>query len=199
MAEEEELQSLWNKAKSTQEVVNADYAVLDRARTRTTLQWIKTILWIEFWLSLVLSVPFCFWMHDNNISNGIIIFAIAVQVTYCIYYLFLIKRINLFKYDGEVLRGLKKVYRYLKVFLLHYKIVAWISVTTGFTMGYISGVESETGESITYDAAFFWGLGIGFLITMVVIGLLMQLIIYLIYGKKIRKLKGTIRALEALQ
>ena len=53
MAEELDIRSLWNSSKEKEDPNALQINMLEKKGAKTTLYWIKIILWIEFWISCV--------------------------------------------------------------------------------------------------------------------------------------------------
>ncbi|WP_421762819.1 hypothetical protein [Ekhidna sp.] len=195
MAEELDIRSVWKKSKEQMDASSFQINMLERKGTRTTLYWIRTILLIEFWFSIV-CVPLLIWhLRDRNESTEFIIFYLVVTVIYLFYYQFLIKKIKGFNYDGNVLDSLKKVYGYLRFYLLHYKVVIWLSMTVGLIYGFVAEENHQNLQKI--DSLEGWIFAIGFSVILTgIIGGIMHWLIHMIYGRKIKRLKHMIRDLS---
>lgn len=195
MAEELDIRSVWNKGKAKEDPSALQIDKLERKGTKTTLYWIKVILWIEFWLTLV-SLPFLLiYVIKRGDAAGLIIVYLCVTLVYLFYYQFLIKQIRRFSYDGNVLQSLKKVYRYLRFYILHYYVVFWISIVLGFIYGLSDPANQEQLELIKTDKQ--WAIVIAIWTVMLgLIGGVFHLAIYLIYGRKIKRLRKMVQDLE---
>jgi len=196
MAEELDIRSLWNSSKKREDPRSLQIDTLERKGTKTTLYWVKFILWIEFWLTLI-GGPFAvWWMHSLYHST---IFSVSYGLfclAYLFYYQFLIRAIQNFNYDGNVIESLKKVYGYLRFYLLHYKVVIWLVVPFAFVGGIIVGINQDNGIQEDADLSFWLRL-IGItLLFIAVIGGVLHFIIHLIYGRKIKRLKGMVKEFE---
>ncbi|GAB4239454.1 MAG: hypothetical protein Tsb0034_15480 [Ekhidna sp.] len=195
MAEELDIRSIWNKSKSREPQAVLPEDLLERKGTKNTLYWIKTILTIEFWLCIVMMPATYFYASHRGDETWMIVTYEIICLLYLVYYQFLIRAIKRFNYDGNVVQSLKKIYRYLRIFLLHYKIVIWLSIIIGLLYGYYA---PETQEAVKTshspsDTIFL----IAFLIIfMSMIGGAMQLLVHLIYGKKIKRLKRMVMEFE---
>jgi hypothetical protein len=201
MAEElDNIKALWKQSKESIPVPEIRRELLEKYRPKTTLYWIKVILTIEFWLSIGLfPVVTYFFMWKQYGYAGAASYTI-ISIAYLIYYRFLINSISKFNYDFSVVESLKKVYGYLKFYLLHYKVVIWISLLVGFTLGLLQGIEQGlNGQPIAdEDKVMFWSVAIGLSLLIVgVIGGIMHFLVHLIYGRKIKRLKKMVRSLEA--
>ena len=195
MAEELDIRSIWQKSKAFEQPASVDIDRLEKTKTKTTLYWIKFILRIEFWLNIVV---FPFYIHYTyNVRNDTtftIIYA-GIALVYAFYYLFLIKQIKGFSYDGDVVQSLRKVYGYLNFYLLHYKVVIWLSLVVGLIIGYNDDKKSgEISADLTQQE---WLIMIGTtIIFALVIGAILHFLIHLIYGRKIKRLKQIVNSLE---
>jgi len=198
MAEEFDIQTIWNRSKNQQQQPEFELDGLKMKGTKTTLYWIKTILWIEFWLSII-GLPFMLWYFSNR-GEGTWVYVLFTTFTlvYLFYYQFLIRQINGFSYDRNVLQSLKKVHGYLWFYLLHYKVVFWLSLAVGFFAAMFD--PANTGDLDVLETTKQWAIAIIIWIVIFgIAGLIFHLIIYLIYGRKVKRIKRMIRELESLQ
>lgn len=195
MAEELDIRSLWNSSKEKEDPNSLQLNMLKKKGTKTTLYWIKTILWIEFWISIAAVPIYLFANIEGYNSNSFKVFAICITLVYLVYYQFLIREINRFSYDQEVVRNLKKVYGYLRFYILHYKVVIWLSLIAG---AFLSTMEPDNQEVFSkLDSTTDWLKFIG--ITSLLLGIvggIMTFLIHLIYGRKIKRLKRMVKDLE---
>ncbi|MEO9485393.1 MAG: hypothetical protein ABJG47_18180 [Ekhidna sp.] len=198
MAEEIDIRSVWNKSKAKENPSSLQIDKLERKGTRTTLYWIKIILWVEFWITIVLIPLMTYLTIKRGDSIGLIIFYVLVTIVYLIYYQFLIRQIRRFSYDGNVLQSLKKVYGYLRFYLLHYKVVFWISVVMGFIYGVSDPANHADLSKI--ESTEQWAAVIAvWVISLSVIGGLFHLLLHLIYGRKVKRLKKMVKDLASEQ
>lgn len=193
MAEEIDIRSVWKSSKEN--TATPDVPFQEGKKAKTTLYWIKFILWIEFWLSIVCVGPMVYYFTSND-QFGQAAFYGAITIIYLFYYQFLIKKINAFHYDGNVVESLKKVYGYLRFYLLHYKVVIWLSLIFGVFFG-MSDPENAKGLA-NLSTTKQWTIFISVVLTMILLlGGIMHGLVHLIYGRKIRRLKETVRDLES--
>ena len=195
MAEELDIRSLWNRSKEKEDPNALQINAMERKGTKTTLYWIKTILWIEFWLSCVGIPVYIFLDIEGYNTPSFKIFAVSITCVYLVYYQFLIREINRFKYDRNVVKSLKKVYGYLRFYLLHYKVVIWLSLLAGTILGMLDPKNKAVLTEM--DSAGDWVVLLGVLAIMIgIMGGLITLLIHLIYGRKIARLRRMVRDLE---
>lgn len=183
---------LWNKGKkhaTKGEELNIDELVTKRSKT--PLYWIKVVLWIEFWMNL-LSFPivYVFYKEDEPILYGVVMPLIIL--IYLVYYQFLIRQIKAFDFSVDVKTGIKKLYGYLNFFFLHYKVVVWVIIPLAYIYGnYVAFQENPT--------EFTLKSGLIMLVTGIIICgaivLLSNFLINLIYGRKIKRLRGIVAEL----
>ncbi|WP_420318330.1 hypothetical protein [Ekhidna sp.] len=196
MSEEFDIQSVWKKSKKSTDVSTFLIETLEKKGTKTTMYWIKVVLWIEFWMNLILLpiiIPYLIRKEEPTWYIGIYV---GVTIIYFIYYQFLIRQINRFNYDGNVIHSLKKVYGYLRFFLLHYKVVIWFSMIFGLIYGFVAPENQEALSGLQTTKQWIIAIGFSTLIVAVVGGL-MHLLVHLIYGRKIKRLKRMVRDLES--
>lgn len=192
-----DIQGLWAKGKqasrSNEPQIDIDEAI--KGKSRNTLYWIKVILWIELLINII-STPFIIAMFKETEQEGALVFFLIILVIYVAYYIFLIRSINQFNYLSDVRSSLKRLYKYLNFYLLHYKVLIWTVFPGSFIYGLWLGMK-ESGEEIPTDEPRFWayiiGISIVFIALMVLIG---SWLVNLIYGKKIKRLKGMVKELE---
>ncbi len=194
-----DIQGLWEKGKqisrSNEPEIDIDQAI--KGKSRTTLFWIKVILWIEFWINVV-SLPLMVLMFLEMESYGFMAFFIALVLVYLVYYLFLIRSINQFNYLSDVKSSLKRLYKYLNFYLLHYKVLVWTVFPGSFIYGLWLGIH-ESGDELPDDPKFWWIMA-GILVVGVGLFILIgSWMVNLIYGRKIKRLKGMVEELEAAE
>jgi len=166
-----------------------------KGKSKTTLYWIKVILWIELLINIV-STPFIIVQFQETQQTPALVFFLIVLVIYVAYYVFLIRSINQFNYLSDVKSSLKRLYKYLNFYLLHYKVLIWTIFPGSFLYGMWLGMQ-ESGEEIPTDDQGFWAYIIGVsIICITVMVLLGSWLVNLIYGKKIKRLKGMVQELE---
>ena len=194
MAEELDIRSIWKSSKEKEDPKLLQINTMERKGTRSTLQWVKIILWIEFWITIIgapLAIYFAGHLYGQTelIIYGIICFG------YLFYYQFLIREINRFSYDRDVVQSLKKVYGYLRFYLLHYKVVIWLSILVGILMELFKPENKSTFAEISSTGEWIKFLAI-LAILFGIVGGIMTFLVHLIYGRKIRRLKNMVRELE---
>lgn len=194
-----DIQGLWEKGKqisrSNEPEIDIDQAI--KGKSRTTLFWIKVILWIEFWINVV-STPLIVVMFLEMEAHGAMIFFLVLVAVYLVYYLFLIRSINQFSYLNDVKSSLKRLYKYLNFYLLHYKVLVWTVFPGSFIYGLWVGIN-QSGDELPDDPKFWWIMA-GILVVGVGLFILVgSWLVNLIYGKKIKRLKGMVQELEAAE
>lgn len=195
MAEELDIRSIWNKGKEKEDPASLSINMMEKKGTKTTLYWIKIVLWIEFWLSIFIS-PFMiiFFVTNDNPVGFPIAYAVII-ILYLFYYQFLIRQINRFSYDGNVIESLTQVYGYLRFYLIHYKVAIWVSVILGIIYAIYAPQNEETMKVIETTDQWLTFLVIS-LLTSSIIGGILHFLIHLIYGRKIKRLKRTVKELQ---
>ena len=191
-----DLLKVWERGKSAshEQTISVDLERATRGRSRSTLQWIAMILWIELGLNIVVT-PFIYvWWRKIGLTWQFWAYALVVAI-YIAYYIFLILAIRRFDFSLNVREGLKRIYGYLRFYLLHYKVVIWVIFPAAFLYGIYIALEEEGFPELTTRR-------IAFLTTFTIVfnaafSSLFNWLINTIYGKKIRRLKGMIAELEA--
>lgn len=195
MAEELDIRSIWQNSKDKGVPKSLQINMLERKGTRTTLYWIKTILWIEFWLTIA-GAPIAIYYFNQIYSLAFSVPYGVICFLYLFYYHFLIKQINRFSYDRNVIDNLKKIYGYLRFYLLHYKVVIWISLIVGMIIGIMEPENQAVLSKV--DSIKDWAKFIAVLAVMIgIMGAIMTLLVHLIYGRKIKRLKRMVKDLES--
>ena len=195
MAEELDIRSIWNKGKAQEDPSSLPINMMEKKGTKTTLYWIKTILWIEFWISIALGPVMVFYFAQHNNPIGFPIAYGVIVVLYLFYYQFLIRKINAFNYDRNVIESLKKVYGYLRFYLIHYKIAIWLSVVMGIVYGFYAPQYQEIMQKIETKEQWI-SIIVFTTLWMSLIGGILHLVVHLIYGRKIKRLRTTVKELE---
>ncbi|MEM7108744.1 MAG: hypothetical protein AAF519_11000 [Bacteroidota bacterium] len=200
-----DLIDIWKKDEILLKNAKIDVDEAIGKKSTTVLAKIKFILKIEFWLNNLVG-PTCAVWYFIYFGAGYGIFAGFGYIIYFIYYLFLIRSINRFDYSADVKQSLTKVYKYLRFYLLHYKVIIWVGYVLviwgaagyGFYMGY-TGQEMDLPKNVpqfefTKTQAYVV-LGL-IVIVPVVFATLLHWLVNLIYGRKIKKLKLIVRDLS---
>ncbi|TRX50895.1 hypothetical protein FNH22_24905 [Fulvivirga sp. M361] len=187
-----DIKDIWNKSIVRPERVEfPGIEHIEGARSRNVLFWLRVILTIEFCLNLVIT-PIAIYLEIQRGSWITVVFLIVVGVVYFLYFLFLILKLRAFDFSGDVKVSLTKIYNYLKFYLLHYKVVMFLSLYFGGFYGYYE-TASEKGQFIF--AEHVWPL---LLVTVIFVPvyLLFHFLINLIYGRKIKKLRKILEGLK---
>ena len=194
-----DIQGLWAKGKqisrASEPEIDIEKAI--KGKSRSTLFWIKVILWIEFWINVV-STPFIVAMFLEMEYHGALAFFLITVAIYLVYYLFLIRSINQFSYLTDVKSSLKRLYKYLNFYLLHYKVLIWTVFPGSFIYSTWIGMQ-ESGEVLPDDPKSWWVMAGILMICTALMILIGSWLVNLIYGKKIKRLKGMVRELEATE
>lgn len=194
-----DLKDIWNKGASATGADELDVEAVIGQKSKTLLDKIKFILKIEFWLNNILTpLGAIYYFQNFGFWSGIAVLVVAI--IYFSYYMFLIKAISNFDFAGDVRESLSKLYRYLKFYLLHYKVIiwvtfvgfAWAALGYGFYLGYTGQASEAMLESapkidVNKTQAYIL-LGV-MVIIPVLFAILLHYLTNLIYGVKIKKLK----------
>ena len=193
MAEDIDIIALWEKGKSVDNTPEIDVDQTIGKRSKNTLYWIKVILTIEFWLNLLmipLTVYFLIYKEADYVWGGL---ATVITFGYLFYYQFLIKQVTQFSFEEDVRTSLKKLYGYLRFFVLHYKVVIWIAIILGLLRSYTVDVPNQIPPEQLADPNF-WPMMIAVTVPFaIIIGLIITWLVHLIYGKKIKRLKKLVK------
>ena len=165
------------------------------------MYWGKFVLWIEFWINVV-SLPLFYWMmtlelYAADIYQYIYGAGMVMIVVYLFYYQFLIRSIRKFDYAGDVKGSLTKIYKYLKFYILHYKVVVWGLIPISCAVSTLLALEeiAAKDETFAFYSTPFWVM-IGFMaVASLLISALFNFLVNLIYGRKIKRLKEMVNQL----
>ncbi|MEQ9303512.1 MAG: hypothetical protein RJQ14_06305 [Marinoscillum sp.] len=193
MAEDLDIIGLWEKGKRLNPEIDIDINKAIRSRSKGTLFWIKVILLIEFWINVAAIPTFLYFLLYLQKEYFWGIAGIIITIIYLFYYQFLIRQIKKFNFTENVRTSLKKLYGYLRFFVLHYKVVIWLSLAIGLIRAFIEDVpESVTPEQMAEP--YFWPTIIAVSsFFAAIVGLIITLLVNLIYGRKIKRLKKLIK------
>ncbi|MEL6560582.1 MAG: hypothetical protein AAFQ94_20490 [Bacteroidota bacterium] len=197
-----DIKDIWAKGKSQGfSEMKLDVDDVIGKKSKNVLYWVKFILWIEFWIN-VASLPFLVWaifQHDYYPQfRNFTIFTSILIVMYLFYYQFLINKIKAFDYTSDVYSSLQRIYRYLKFYLLHYRVIVWVFMPLASIYSINLSLEqlADEGVMIEKGSAEYWTFiaFMGGLYLFII--LVMHFLVNLIYGRKIKRLKGMISELE---
>lgn len=131
----------------------------------------------------------------NNNPMGFPIAYVVFTLSYMAYYQFLIKKINAFNYDRNVIESLKKVYGYLRFYLIHYKIAIWLSGIMGVIYGFYAPQNQEAMQQVETREQWMYMI-ISVSIFMSLFAGALHFLVHLIYGRKIKRLKLIVKDFE---
>ncbi len=198
-----DIKDIWAKGKLQRfETLNVDVDNLVGKKSKNVLYWVKFILWIEFGINATSLIFITFslaYIDLKTWEKWTYVITMGVIVLYLFYYRFLIKSIDSFDYTGNVRSSLKKIYNYLRFYILHYKVYVWLVMPIAILIiSFFSAQEvfQEKNQPFEIGSKPFWMfmLLVGF-VTLIT-ALIMHFIVNLIYGRKIKRLKGMIDELE---
>ncbi|NQZ77675.1 MAG: hypothetical protein HRT61_16465 [Ekhidna sp.] len=190
MAEEIDIKTLWKKSKEKSDFSQVQQRFAEKAK-RSSLEWIRIILTVEFWLT-ILFAPFTIYsLAQMGYSFWVYGFCGLFCIGYLFYYQFLIRQIRSFQYHKDVLNNLQKIYNYLRFYLLHYKVLIWIALIAGFIAGLFAEENKEDLAILSTTKEWVIVIAISSAL-LVAVGLLFHLLIYLVYGRKVKRIKHTL-------
>lgn len=193
MAEDIDIIALWEKGKSIDRNPEIDVDKAISKQSKGTLYWIRIILNIEFWINVAAFPVFVYYLiiRDQDYLWGGL--AVAITIIYLFYYQFLIRQVKRFSFEENVRTSLKKLYGYLRFFVLHYKVVLWVSLIIGLLKGFLEDVPKEVpAEKLAEPNVWLIIIGASIFFAIIV-GLIMTGLIHLIYGRKIKRLKKLVK------
>lgn len=184
-----DIKDIWKKgARSLENAEELDVDKVIGKKSKTVLAKIHFILSIEFWLNNIL-MPFILYFQIMERNWGKAAFVLLVFIVYLLYYLFLMRQTKQFDYSRNVKESLSKVYGYLRFYLLHYKVVMFLSVFYGGGVGYYEAM-TEAGP-VNFGKEELWPI-IMLTAALVLVYLLFRFLINLIYGRKVKRLRQMI-------
>lgn len=193
MAEEIDIIALWDKGKLIDSTPHVDIDKAIKSQSKGTLYWIRIILKIEFWLNVAVilgTIYFVTFQEFSPIWGSVII---GISIIYLFYYQFLINQIKRFSFVDDVKTNLKKLYNYLRYFLLHYKVVIWLSMALGLIRSFVEDIPNQLTPEQINQPNFWPVLIITSSLFSIGIGAIIHYLVHLIYGKKIKRLKNLVK------
>ena len=196
-----DIKDIWEKGKLQQaEEVQLNVDNMEERKPKDVLYWVKFILWIEVGLN-VACLPLFAWMLFSDdlrdVDRYIYSWGIGMIILYLFYYRFLISSINKFDYAGDVKGSLTKIYKYLKFYILHYKVVVWGLMPLSSFVSYFITISSpqENQPEVVIGSGPFWVGMAAVLVLSLLFSLLFNFLVNLIYGRKIKRLKEMVSQL----
>lgn len=193
MAEDIDIIALWEKGKSYDLNPDIDVDQTISKRSKGTLFWIRVILTIEFWINVAAIPVFTYFLlirDKQYIWGGL---AVIITLVYLFYYQFLIRQIKNFSFEDDVRTSLKKLYGYLRFFVLHYKVVLWLSLVIGLIRAFIEDVPTQVpAEKLAEPNVWLIIIGVSTFFALI-LGLILTGLIHLLYGRKIKRLKKLVK------
>lgn len=186
----DELKKLWNKEQGDEilpkeEKVNFSHSsgsILDKMK--------KALFWEDIFnkATIVAVVVYFIYTKDYWFSIGLLLLMIPVIW----YYKYLIAEIEKFTYQSEVKNYLEKIYHLLRTFVIRYRVFGVIIVPVSFLYGFYLGFNEDPDPEKELEPL---------IILIALIGMLgfyglAELYIYLVYGRKLQKLKELLRDME---
>ncbi|UII28043.1 LapA family protein [Fulvivirga maritima] len=190
-----DLKELWNNADEA--LLSPDFDRLE-SQSEGVLRSISKVLKIEFWINLLFSPLVIVWLAISEMW-WLALLQLVFSAGYFFYYKMLINKTSGFDYSQNVLQGLKATYRYLHVFLLHYKILMWLIFPVIGSIAFMRGVHVGYTQAGGVDFWFnykIWLVILGALLVAALVSWLINWLVNLLYGHKIKRLKQQIKDFE---
>ncbi len=110
------------------------------------------------------------------------------------YYRYLIRQLEYDPYAMDVVHFLQRTTRIISAFVMRYRIFGYVVVPVGFISGLIMGI-SEEGE---FEISKFleWELLLVSIITLTLFMIVIEVYIWIMYGRLLKKLKSLLKELE---
>ncbi|GAB5410273.1 MAG: hypothetical protein BalsKO_26380 [Balneolaceae bacterium] len=186
----DELKELWKKEQGGKALPKEEKVSFLSSKNTLIEKMKKSLYWEDMFNKVFSVAVFIYLVYTKEYMYSAVFNLIIIPVIW--YYRFLINEINKFTYETEVKSYLKNIYRLLRTFVLRYRafgiVVVPISFIYGFYLGYSTDPDpSKILEPLTIlivilGMLFFYGL--------------VELYIYLLYGRLLKKLKELLLEIE---
>lgn len=187
----DELQELWNKERSEDPKSPPDFKL--GKRSSGLIEKLRLSLIYEYRFNLFggpLAVGMLLYLGYRDLS---IILAVLL-VPLIMYYRYLLREIREFDLSGNITETVGKTYRILRVFIFRYRALCWLLIPVSMYYGYIEGsAEPVSGAE---EVPLYILAGLLLLGGLMIIGLL-ELYIYVIYGRYLKSLKSILEDLRS--
>jgi hypothetical protein len=191
--EEKDIKELWKQG----DELNAGYSqeaiekIIQLKPKDIVSKFIKTLK-IEKVLNLIMfSLGSIYFLYEQKWIWAVVFF--AVNLLFYIYYNRIIKQLKGESFDTDVAQYLCNVYKDIKRFILHYKILLWVITTPA----YIFGIYVQDPEKFTnFDKLLSLKIIAILIAGLAIVVLLAHVILYYMYGKKANKIKKMVDSLN---
>jgi hypothetical protein len=191
--EEKDIKELWkqgdelNTAYSQEDVEK----IIQLKPKDIVSKFIKTLKIEKALNAIVFSLAAMFFIYEQNWILSIV-FTI-INTLFFVYYKKIIQQLSNESFDTDVAQYLCNVYKDIKRFVLHYKILLWVITVPAYTIGiYIQPPEKFNSIEKLLTLKVMTILIAGLVISVV----LAHVILYFMYGKKANKIKKMVDALN---
>lgn len=189
-----DIEKLWKKGKDSHTFdvpVDIDEAV--QGKSKNDLHWIQIILWIELGVNLLFIPMIYLWWKKEGASIELWLF-VGIFLLYLFFYSFLIRALRKFDYAENVKSSLKKIYRYLDFYLLHYRVVIWFIYPISSIYGLIYALKDVDLSTYT---VWSWVRVIGLIILLNAFMIIFfTWFINRVYGRKVKRIKSVVEEME---
>lgn len=187
----DDLQELWKKERSEDPQSPPDFDL--GKNSNGLIENLRLSLIYEYRFNLFggpLAVGLLLYMEYRDLA---IILAVLL-LPLILYYRYLLKEIKEFDLSSNITETLQKTYLILRVFILRYRALCWVLIPISMYYGYIEGsaVPATGAEEVPW-----YILAVLLLLAALMIIGLVELYIYLIYGRYLKSLKNILEDLRS--
>ena len=193
---QDELKNIWESASQPVEISDERVEKIINKKSLNLVEKLTKAVRFEHIFNMIVSpllVAICVWMEVYKLA--LILSAMLIPIL--LYYHFLIEKLYNHRIELNVYEYLKESYATLKRFILHYYLAAIFILLISLYAGYELG-ETMLGNHIGVidqksfnEDIYYWS------VVAIISIALAYLFIYLLYGRKLRRLKKIIKELES--
>lgn len=187
----DELKELWNKEQGDRPILK-DQKVDFSNSTESIVDKMKKALYWEDIFNKVITVAFIgFFIYKEDYFFSIGFFMLMIPIIW--YYKYLMDEMAKITYQAEVKSYLKSLYHLLRTFIIRYRVIGIIIVPVSFIYGFYVGYnESPEADKVIKPLTILLGV-----LAMLGFYGFAELYIYLLYGRKLQKLKELIKEMNS--
>jgi len=191
--EEKDIKELWKQG----DELNAAYSqeevekIIQLKPKDIVSKFIKTLKIEKALNAIVFSLAAIFFIYEQSWVLAIV-FTI-INTLFFVYYKKIIHQLSNESFDTDVVQYLCNVYKDIRRFVLHYKILLWVITVPAYTLGiYIQSPEKFNSIEKLLTLKVMTILIAGLVVSVV----FAHAILYFMYGKKANKIKKMVDALN---
>lgn len=185
----DELRELWKKEQGDDTIAQKE---VDLSSTTESVvdKMKKALFWEDIFNKLFSIVLFVYLIYTKEYLYGVGFVVFMAPVLW--YYNYIITEIEKFTYQTDVKNYLQNIYRILRVFVIRYRAIVVVLVPISFLYGFYVGYQENTEPDKVIEPTT---IIIAVIVLLVFYGLA-ELYIYLLYGRKLEKLKKLLEGVE---